>query len=363
MDCRILYVVGQLRAGGLERQLCYLLEAMDRDYYRPELAVWNFSEDDYYVPHLRKLVRIHFPPRRIPGLMKLKWIRSLARRLNPEVIHSYSFYTNFSASYAATGTDAITVGSLRSDFLRAIKESGTLLGWLCARWPRSQIVNSIVVAQSLSSFHRPFVPKQLFLVKNALDLHRFARTPFPNGSEFKLLGIGSLLEVKRWDRLLKAAYRLNQQGLDFVVKIVGDGPLRASLLDQAKALGLERRVEFIGQRDDIPTLLSKAALLVHTSDSEGRSNVIMEAMACGRPVVATDTGDTRYLVDDGRTGFVVPNGDEVALASSIATLINNRTLCVQMGEAARAKADREFALERIVTDTFGVYRALGWNAS
>jgi glycosyltransferase involved in cell wall biosynthesis len=181
--------------------------------------------------------------------------------------------------------------------------------------------------------------------------------------QVRILGVGSLLRCKRWDRLLRAASNLKQRGLDFLVQIVGGGPLRDSLERQARGLEITDRIRFTGHADDIPGVMATSTLLAHTSDVEGCPNVIIEAMACGRAVVATDAGDIPSLVDNGKTGFVVPRDDDVQFAERLATLIANWDLCRQMGEAGRIKAEREFGSERLVKETLGVYRAVGWSDS
>jgi glycosyltransferase involved in cell wall biosynthesis len=128
----------------------------------------------------------------------------------------------------------------------------------------------------------------------------------------------------------------------------------------ARELRVEHVFRFLGNRHDIPSLLAGAAFLVHTGENEGCPNVIMEAMACGRAVVATDAGDVPYLISDGQTGFVVSQEDESALADRIAILLENRGLCGRMGDAGRAKAEQSFGLERLRSETFAVYRAEGW---
>jgi D-inositol-3-phosphate glycosyltransferase len=89
----------------------------------------------------------------------------------------------------------------------------------------------------------------------------------------------------------------------------------------------------------------------------------MEAMACGRAVVATGVGDTPFIVEHQKTGFVIPCGDDAALVERMARLITDRELCRHMGEASRLKAECEFGLERLVAETLAAYRAAGWKDS
>jgi glycosyltransferase involved in cell wall biosynthesis len=234
-------------------------------------------------------------------------------------------------------------------------------GILSLRWPRAQIFNNFASAQAAQKSISPFTPHQVFVVRNGVDLDHFKRTPLPTGCPPKMIAIGSLTRVKRWDRLLTAAFKLKQRKFQFRVQIVGDGPVRAALEQQANELNINDSVEFMGQQNDIPVLLSDALLLVHTSESEGCPNVVMEAMACGRPVVATDAGDIPSLMDDGRTGFVVKRDETDALAQRICVLLENRPLCETMSIAAQLKAEKEFGLDRLVRETLTAYENAGWS--
>jgi glycosyltransferase involved in cell wall biosynthesis len=362
MKCRILYLVGQLGPGGLEHQLYLLLQAMDRDRYRPEVVVWNFRKSDTYVGHIQKLgVPLHSFPGTLSATAKLLAFRRLALVKQPEVIHSFSFYTNIASWWATLGTKAIAIGAVRSDFIRDKKGCGFLLGNLCARFPKIQVYNNLASAKTARRYYSLFAPKSVFVVRNGLDLAQFQRAPLSLNGRVRVLGVGSLLPVKRWDRLLVAALALKDRGFDFLVEIAGGGPLRERLEKQAQDLGVIDCVKLRGHIDDIPALLSRATFLAHTSDFEGCPNVVMEAMACGRAVVATDAGDIPSLVEDGKTGFVVPRGDDARLVDRLAALISNRDLCCKMGEAGRAKAEREFSLERLVNETLTTYKAAGWN--
>src|SRR2546426_570801 len=135
MRCRLLYIIGELHTGGSERQLYYLLRAMDRERYRPAVAVWNYSDQDLHVPLIRAL---NVPLYSFPGnrATKLHAFRGLVRQLQPEVVHSWSFYTNFAAYWASLGTGALPLGSIRSDFAWAVKECGLVVASLNAGWPK-----------------------------------------------------------------------------------------------------------------------------------------------------------------------------------------------------------------------------------
>jgi glycosyltransferase involved in cell wall biosynthesis len=359
-SCRLLYVVGQLHTGGLERQLIYLLRALDRDRYKPAVAVWKYSENDVYLPMLRRLGVPLFSVSDEPsGIAKLRAFRRLVRQLEPEVVHSYSFYTNPAASWAVYGTPAIAVGSIRSDFRWGIRDAGWLLGRLSARWPRYQISNSFLAASDARATRGLFTPAQCAVVRNGIDLEQFGPTDVAAGPA-PIVGVGYLLPAKRWDRLIRAAQILKRKGLSFTMAVVGDGPLAGELRRQAADLGVGDCVRFVSHTDDVPAVLGSSSFTVLTSANEGCPNAVMEAMACGRAVVATDVGDVPTLVTHGETGFLVPSGDEPALVDALARLITDRELCRRMGQAARVKAEREFSLDRLARETLAAYGDAGW---
>ena len=221
-----------------------------------------------------------------------------------------------------------------------------------------QIYNSFNAEEEAKQSATIFKPRRIYVVRNGIDLDRFAPRPHPERGY--ILAVGSMYAKKRWDRLIRAVAHLTEKGVGLEVLHAGSGPLREELEAMARGLHVEHVFRFLGNRQDIPDLLAGAAFLVHTAENEGCPNVIMEAMACGRAVVATDAGDVPYLIDDGKTGFVVLQEDEAALADRIATLLKDRELYRRMGEAGRIKAEREFSLERLIAETFAVYRAEGW---
>ena len=360
MSCRFLYLVGQLGPGGAERQLVYLLQGMNRSRYAPEVVVWSFREDDMHVPMLRALnICLHSFPNLQSKISKLRGLRHLVRKLNPEVVHSYSFYTNFAAWWATRGSNAIPIGSIRQNFITERRLPGMALGRLSARLPTVQISNSLAAQKAVEQFAGLFKPSNVHVIQNGMNIDGTRVHPPPqNGCS--VLAIGRLYPEKRWDRLLKVIALLAARKITFSVRLAGDGPLLKELQSQARHLGVDGLVEFLGVRHDVPTLLNESSFLIHTADAEGCPNVVMEAMACGRAVVATDAGDVPHLVEDGKTGFVVRRGDDLKLVDCMARLIADRDLARRMGEAGRIKAEREFGLDRLVSKTLAAYRAAGW---
>jgi glycosyltransferase involved in cell wall biosynthesis len=197
-------------------------------------------------------------------------------------------------------------------------------------------------------------------VPNGIDLERFRPVPIPSTSALRILGIGSLLRVKRWDVLLLTAQELARRGVSYQLTIAGEGALRSELERIARELGVAASVKFVGQTDDVARLLAESTMLVHTAESEGCPNAVMEAMACGRPVVAANVGDMTTLINDGETGYLVPTNDVSAFAERISRFASSRELAQRLGDAGRAKAAREFGLDGFVANTFDAYRQSGW---
>lgn len=355
----LLYVVGQLSAGGQERQLCCLLQSLTSRGIRPSLVVWNLSTANDFRAAVQDLgVSVEGFSGNEGSVAKLLQFRQLVNRRRPRLVHSYSFYTNFAAQFAAR-PGVLALGSIRNEFLFSKSKEGPIQGRVSARWPRSVICNNRKAKEEIEGSGGFFRPSRAFLVRNGVDLDRFpARRESP--SHLHILGLGRLARAKRWDLLLAAASRLSSMGLPFKMSIVGDGPLRQELLESVQDLGLQNDVTILGYQENVSNLLAQSSVLALSSDYEGCPNVVMEAMASGRAVVGTDVGDVGDLVDDGVTGFIVPSGDLDALTDRLHRLLSDPGLSQRMGEAGRSKAEREFGIDRFVDETLAVYRELGW---
>jgi len=359
---RILYVVGQLGAGGLERQLWYLLSAMDRERLRPGVAVWNHDARAPYVERIEALGVPLYPLTRRGGYAaRVRELIRIARSTRPEVVHAYSFRTNFAAWAAARASGAVPVGSLRNDYLAERRALGWAGGALCSLFPQTLIVNSASAQESVRTARGFTHPRRAIVVPNGLDLALFTASPLPAGRRFEIAGVGRLYPQKRWHDQLEALALLERQsGREWRFRLCGEGPLDAQLRGLAQQLGLAARVEFLGYQPDVTPVLRGCHALALSSGYEGTPNVVLEALACGRPVVATAAGDVPRVVQDGRTGFVVPVGDRHALADRLQRLAENAGLAEEMGRAARQWAEAELGLDRLVARTLEACRQAGW---
>jgi glycosyltransferase involved in cell wall biosynthesis len=153
--------------------------------------------------------------------------------------------------------------------------------------------------------------------------------------------------VKNHPAFLRAATTLAKQypAVEFV--LVGDGPFRPSLEQMAAELGIQEKVLFLGERHDIPAILASLDVSVLVSSSESLSNVILESMAASVPVVATDVGGNAELVKDGKTGLLVPFGDEKKFVDALAFLVRNPGLRAQFGLQSRQFARSRFHIDEI----------------
>jgi glycosyltransferase involved in cell wall biosynthesis len=193
------------------------------------------------------------------------------------------------------------------------------------------------------------------VIHNGVDLGR--PTARGSGAErCRLVTVGRLQAPKDTLTLVRALAELPRGACEAV--IVGGGPDRPAVESEARRLDLESVVHLAGERNDVPELLAASDVFVLSSRSEGLPLSILEAMAAGLPVVATNVGGVPELVVEGETGFLVPPGDPQALAGALERLLGDSTLRRRLGAAGRLRAERSFDLVSTRQAHFDLYSAL-----
>lgn len=186
-----------------------------------------------------------------------------------------------------------------------------------------------------SQFPGSFAP----VIPNGIDTDRYQPVPFAERMPRSVITVARLIPRKGIDLLLRACHRVLQEGIELQCHIVGAGPQREPLERLASELGIAHLTEFHGdvQRDQIPAELARHSAFVLPSYAEGMSNAALEAMACGLPLLLTDTGGSAELIDGN--GVIVPTGDDAAIATTLIEWFRHPEGLQALGERSRARAE------------------------
>ncbi len=189
---------------------------------------------------------------------------------------------------------------------------------------------------------------------NGIDLSRFAFSDFASREPRLILAVGRLVEKKGFSDLVAAVGHMHEQGQDIRCVIAGDGPLRADLEAQGRALGLENLLSFAGAlpQDQVLHLMRHAAVLALPSivtasgDRDGLPTVLLEALACGLPAVSTHVAGIPEIIADHETGVLVPPNDPLALAAALTRVLTDKPFARGLAQAGRRKAEQDFDLRK-----------------
>jgi len=367
----VVLVIDDLEYGGAQRQVIELANNMDRDCF--DVHVCTLSN---YVPLGRQLRdserRLHTVVKRnkvdftvVPRLARL------LKSLNADIVQSYLFSADIASRLAGrlAGTKLV-IGSERNANYSP-KRRNILAYKLTRRCVDLTIANSRSGAQFNSkTFGQPACDYRV--VYNGVDTERFRprnrmelRKELGIGDAKRVIGVfASFKPQKNHAMLLQAFKKVLESFPDAQLLLVGNrlyGNMMGTsdyncrmekLIDE---LRIRHQCTFLGNRDDVEVIYSACDITVLSSLYEGTPNVLLESMACGIPVVATDVCDNSYVVKEGETGFLVEVGDVEGMANSIKMLLGNDTLRQEMGRKANDWAVREFSIEQLVRKTETVY--------
>ena len=211
-------------------------------------------------------------------------------------------------------------------------------------------------------------PEKIEVIYNGLDLSEYQQTlkteslreelRVVNGTPLVGLIANFNFEIKGHIYFLGASKKILEKVPDAKFVLVGNGPLRPRYEEVARELNLNNNVYFLGKRADVPAIISNLDVSVLSSTSEGFSNVIMESMAAGKPVVATNVGGSREMVTDGVTGYLVPPADSESMANAIVDLLENPEKAVAMGSMGRKVVQEKFTIEAMAKGYERLYKFL-----
>jgi glycosyltransferase involved in cell wall biosynthesis len=231
---------------------------------------------------------------------------------------------------------------------------------------RTDAADAVVTCcrQNEDYLRRMVRPKRLHMIHHGVDLERFRPRPRPVTVDVPvILSVGRLVEKKGWTDLLHAFALLAREGRRFRALICGEGPLRPALEGLRDELGLSAEVRLLGPRGqtDLLSLLQGADMfalvpvVANDGDRDGVPNALVEAMACGLPVVSTDVGGVPDLVRHEENGLLAPARDSAAIAGHIGRLLDDNALRHALGASARRTVEQQFDIRAAALELAGVF--------
>ena len=291
-------------------------------------------------------------------------LASVLRASRPDAVHSHHFspllYAVLARALAGRPRLVHTEHSIeylleRPDYRRTL------------RWLARATSSFVVLGERMRRYYLTEIgvsPARLRVIPNGVALLPVqpietrveTRAALGLGDGFLVVTVGRLAKEKNYALLLGAFDQATRGDAGARLVFIGDGPERDALQARARALGIEGRVHFLGWRTDVGQLLGAFDVFALSSISEGLPMAMLEAMSAGLPVISTRVGDIPEVVADGRTGRLVPEGNEAALTAVLTELRSSPGERQRLGAAARARVAERYSRGAMVDDYLGAYR-------
>ncbi len=376
---RVLHVITRLVVGGAQENTLLTVRHLDRTRYEvtlasgpslgPEGSLESEVPEDVAFVRIPELVRM---PHSLKDPVALWKLYRLMRRGRYHLVHTHTTKAGILGRIAARWAEVPLVvhtphghafhgylGPFGSAALRRVEAA-------LARWTDA----IVCLTEAEREDHLKLGvgrPEQFEVIHSGVDLSRFRTPAVPPEVKRRELGlpdrarivgcVARLVPVKGVQVLLEAVPRIREQVPEAVVVFVGDGELRPELERRARELGVDSAVRFLGLRRDVAELVSLFEVAVQPSLNEGMGKAAVEALAAGKPVVASAVSGLVDVVRDGRNGVLVPPGDPGALAHAIADLLRHPDSARRLGEAARRDA-QAYSVEAMVARLEALYERL-----
>jgi glycosyltransferase involved in cell wall biosynthesis len=368
MTHTVFYFTDTTGFGGAEQALLTLIAGLNRQYWQPVLI---HHPDPGLAPLLTGARQLGVPLWAVPRMPEGKqgavrvpqFVRELWRK-RPTVFHAHLTWPR-ACKYGLIAAMLARVPAIVVTEQLFVKVPWNRLAYLQQRLIAAGVDRYIAVSREVARRLRQTyqIPgRKIQVIHNAVSVASFTR---PDHAALRLQWLGTtnrpvILTPARLDKQKGHSYLLEAatQVPDALFVLAGDGAERRALETQTRALGLEQRVIFLGYRQDIPDLLASCDLFVLPSLFEGLPLSVLEAMAAGKPVIASAIGGTDEAVVHGETGLLVPPGDSTALAAAVRTLLADPALAQRLAAAGKARVQQEFSAETMVQRVTQVYDEL-----
>ena len=359
----IQHVLLSLQPGGLENGVVNVVNRLDPARFRS--SVTCLKEAGAFAARLRgPEIAVHAMGLKPGNDLRLPLrLARLFRRTRTDVVHTRNAEAFFYGVLAAKLAGVRRVvhsehGRVLPDTRRRMAAQRLLLRFTDAAFAVSEQLRRDLVS------HLGVCEGRFEVIYNGVDVARVARADRASArralgaaaDELVVGSVGRLVPVKNYGLLVRAFARVaGATARPMRLVLIGDGPERASLAAAAEAHGVAARTALLGHREDVAELLVGLDAFVLPSVSEGMSNTLLEAMAAGVPVVASDVGGNREIVADGRSGLLFASGDEAQLAAHLRGLLEDPGRRAQLGSAGHDRVVREFSMNAMIRNYEALY--------
>lgn len=370
----VLHVVYRFDVGGLENGIVNLINHMPHRAFRHTvLSLTEVAEG--FARRIDRddvgMMALHKPPGQ--GIWLYPRLVRLLRELRPAIVHTRNLAALEMAVPACMAGVPVRIHGEHGRDVEDLAGDVRRYQWI-RRVYRPFVSHYVALSRDLAGYmhHKVGVPdRRMTQIYNGVDADKFSPSPVPEaipGCPFEptrhwLVGtVGRMQVVKDQLTLARAFVRVLQQRPELHARLrlvmVGDGPLRAQAQALLDAAGVADLCWLPGERNDVPAIMRGLHCFVLPSLAEGVSNTILEAMATGLPVLATDVGGNSELVHQGKTGMIVPAADAAAMAQALADLALDPTGAAGLGRAGRSEVVARYSLHAMVQTYQALYERL-----
>lgn len=316
-------------------------------------------------------LNIHMIKKSLPypfSIPSLVWfLKHKIIELNPDIVHAQGSFAPYSTAAALVRNKYPTILTMHGIIAKELKfHKGINFIFILfihkpnERYVVSKISNIIAVSLHVKNVISDMTQSQICVIQNGIDFEDIHNVQPHKSIEYpSILFVGGLSKVKGIDTLLNAVPIIRKKILNLCLYIAGSGPEENKLKELVKELNIEENVNFLGYVSEIEkySYYKSADVCVFPSIYEPFGIVLLEAMACGKPVVASNVGGIPFVVEEGKTGLLFESGNIEDLADKIMTILENEKLREKMGEAGRERA-KEFTWDKIAERTVEVYKEI-----
>jgi glycosyltransferase involved in cell wall biosynthesis len=367
---KVVFLAGGLELGGCERQLYLFLNHINQELFESHVIVLNPNQN-YFKEDLEKIgIQVWPVPTACKGVLRrLRFLYGMLRKLRPDIIHSWIFYANpYAGVVGWVAGVPVRLGSERTGFSSIYMRSLPFVHRVLSLYSVSRIVvNSEATLREMVAWG--YSPARIAVVQNCID-NAFLDSTISGPLDLSALGIqsshrivatvGNLRSQKNHLLFVKAMAMVLPRFPDVRALIVSQPvsdelDLRTQIESLIKKLNLENKIALVSVRPVTPAFIRRLAVFCLTSDYEGMPNVILEAMAAARPVVATRVGGVPDLIEQGVNGFMVDPGDTEGVAKAVENLLADPELAEKMGRTGHERIARGFSCEQTAQRLMNLY--------